>query len=400
MGAPFGKHTDASKHAIISKKNHKRHHANSWHQPSWDLFFDPKFGHEEFMLNCRVAWIPARCLPGGDQHLFHNIHPTGMQQGQIGDCWLIAAISCLAEFPDFVQSMFTPQHVSPDGKYWVRLFDHRQGRMRDVDIDEFVPCWLPQWWHKHYQPIGASSNGNGMWCLLLEKAMAKVFGSYDNLVGGLSVAAFRAFTGEKRAFLWTKRHGSWEKTKLMKGHTKKLKFLPGKISPSQMFNTIKQYDDDQYLMSAAITPIHGPEYSRPDGLVEGHAFSLLQVAEVEGKRLVCLRNPWGTRKEWNGPWRDGDTAWRRHPEILRQLRPTFAEDGLFWMEFHDFERIFDNVEVCCRTMPKRKHYAPVYRAAGRPEPRESVKRALLEAEGRARKTSRSVSGTLKLVSEA
>ena len=51
------------------------------------------------------------------------------------------------------------------------------------------------------------------------------------------------------------------------------------------------------------------EYERSDGLVEGHAFSVLQVLEVtatrwggvggeETLRLVQLRNPWGSAKEW------------------------------------------------------------------------------------------------------
>jgi len=38
-----------------------------------------------------------------------------------------------------------------------------------------------------------------------------------------------------------------------------------------------------------------------NGLVVNHAYSIMKAVEIEGKRLVLVRNPWG-RKEWEGPW--------------------------------------------------------------------------------------------------
>jgi hypothetical protein len=50
------------------------------------------------------------------------------------------------------------------------------------------------------------------------------------------------------------------------------------------------------------------EANAGQGLIMGHAYSLLAVAEVklgDGKsvRLVKLRNPWG-KGEWTGAWSD------------------------------------------------------------------------------------------------
>jgi hypothetical protein len=36
---------------------------------------------------------------------------------------------------------------------------------------------------------------------------------------------------------------------------------------------------------------------------------VLRVAEVDGERLVQLRNPWG-KTEWNGKWSDQDPVWQ------------------------------------------------------------------------------------------
>jgi hypothetical protein len=52
-----------------------------------------------------------------------------------------------------------------------------------------------------------------------------------------------------------------------------------------------------------------------------------------GARLLRVRNPWG-EGEWKGKWSDGSKEWT--PEILKQLKYEFAEDGTFWIEFSDF----------------------------------------------------------------
>jgi hypothetical protein len=88
---------------------------------------------------------------------------------------------------------------------------------------------------------------------------------------------------------------------------------------------------------------------RADGLVEGHAFSLLRLVTLEGRRLLQLRNPWGSEKEWRGAWADGSAEWAAHPQIARAVGHEPGANGLFWMAWDDFERIFDWVAVCSTT---------------------------------------------------
>ena len=49
------------------------------------------------------------------------------------------------------------------------------------------------------------------------------------------------------------------------------------------------------------------------GIVQGHAYTLLQVVEVDFKghkqRLVQLRNPWG-KGEGSAAWSDADSNWK------------------------------------------------------------------------------------------
>ena len=61
-----------------------------------------------------------------------------VKQGALGDCWLIGAFACLADFPGHLEMLFEPSVVSPDGRYVVHLF-HSNG-WRRVEIDDLVPC--------------------------------------------------------------------------------------------------------------------------------------------------------------------------------------------------------------------------------------------------------------------
>lgn len=81
----------------------------------------------------------------------------------------------------------------------------------------------------------------------------------------------------------------------------------------------------------------------------GHAYTILSVAEAEGNKLLCLRNPWG-KFEWKGDWSDDSPLWTS--SMKRAIKPTFSpDDGVFWMAWHDFLKYFDSINVCFTTSP-------------------------------------------------
>jgi len=173
-----------------------------------------------------LVWVPASMLLSSDARqrtpLFCNIDPGDVRQGEIGDCWLIAAMSCLANFPEEVEALFVKdaggaqcvRAASRDGRYTLRLFDHRRDEFIHVVIDELVPVivpargsYYPGWEHLQAGfPVFAKPLGSlEIWPLLVEKAMAKLFGGYAGLDGGCECAAFRAFTGCTRQETWQRR---------------------------------------------------------------------------------------------------------------------------------------------------------------------------------------------------
>lgn len=114
------------------------------------------------------------------------------------------------------------------------------------------------------------------------------------------------------------------------------------IDNEALFKVLKEWEGNNFLMGASIAA--EDEHKRPDGLVGGHAYSLLEVQEEF--KMVRLRNPWG-HCEWNGHWSDSSADWTEKQEVADALEhhSDQVRDGRFWMSSDDFFEIFTS--VCC-----------------------------------------------------
>ena len=114
-----------------------------------------------------------------------------------------------------------------------------------------------------------------------------------------------------------------------------------------LFNELKEADDSGYLILASTGGVDNTrDDGRPQGtagLVSGHAYSVIQVKEGKGERLLNIRNPWG-EFEWDGPWSDSSPYWTE--EMIEEFNPRFDDkDGSFWMSLEDFVSKFEEVSV-------------------------------------------------------
>jgi hypothetical protein len=304
--------------------------------------------------------------PDADIELFGNIEPNDLTQGIVGDCWLLATMACIAEFPNAVESLFCGQTgTSPIGKYRIRLYDLDKRSWEVVTIDDFIPCKREG---DVLRPLFAIPNGNQMWAALLEKAMAKFVGSYAQIAGGHEPFAMIAFTGFPQVYQFKRLPINEAKTIAKAGEWERgWAQWAGKFSPScgyrpmlgedrflsneVMFQRLLEYDRMNYLLAASIVCYDGSVDSiRPDGLVNGHAYSLLSVEQFGSIRLVKLRNPHGegtaeSPTEWNGKWSDDSEEWSKYSDIANTVGFERIHDGIFWMEFDDFFNIYDKLLV-------------------------------------------------------
>ena len=317
----------------------------------------------------QIRWKRAPELIGASAPLFGDISPTSLVQGSAGDCWLMAALSCLAEFPQAIRDIFSQDEVSPDGKYKIRLFDVTACQWEEVEIDDYIPCYeAGNGWLGKMVPLFTRPTGGELWPLLAEKAMAKFVGNYATLCGGHEAYAFMALTGFPLVYqfkrmlsqksTWERGWSQWDnKSPPMCG------YRPGAVgglTGDALALKLQEYDKRNYLMGASIATFNPPldeaGFYRSDGLVYGHAYGIIKVVKVGEIMLVQLRNPHGPTQrsdrpsEWNGAWSDYSKEWQENPEICNLLRHSPANDGLFWMPLADFLNIFDKITVLCKSM--------------------------------------------------
>ncbi|XP_046626941.1 calpain-A-like isoform X10 [Neodiprion virginianus] len=250
-----------------------------------------------------------------------------VQQGELGDCWLIAAVANLTLHPNLFFQI-VPEDQSFEDNY-AGIFHFRfwqYGRWVDVVIDDRLPTSQGKLMFLH------SAENNEFWSALLEKAYAKLHGSYEALKGGTTCEAMEDFTG-----------GVTELYEMNE-------------TPPNLFNILLKAYERNSLMGCSLEPDPNVlEAETPEGLIRGHAYSITRVKYVDimtpnqvGKiPLLRLRNPWGNEAEWNGPWSDQSPEWRFIPDHEKEeLGLTFDVDGEFWMSLQDFKHHFTRLEIC------------------------------------------------------
>ena len=335
-------------------------------------------GQTGAQMNRNTDWVRAKDLKqfqGKRPQLFEGkIEPQDLCQGAVGDCWLVAAFACASEFPHVIRNMFLTTEYNPRGLYKIRIFDPQDERWKIITVDDRIPCKKGT-----KSPHFMKPNGNEMWAILLEKAYAKHCGSYADISGGFVSWAWLSMTGNHvfQLSLDSKTEKSWirEDIKAMKNPKDKrdcgFRRTKEKFNDEQVWTLLKKYDQQKALMSGSIGKRKGRATDGPageqmlkqEGLVAGHAYSVISAVQVterirgvpkpNGKtfRLLQLRNPWGSY-EWKGAWSDKSNMWNKYKSIANQLGHTNADDGTFWMSFADFQKNFTTINVCDRDTSK------------------------------------------------
>jgi calpain-15 len=99
-------------------------------------------------------------------------------QGRLGDCYFLSAVSAIVErYPELVYRLFVLDK-NPSHLYGVRLFV--DGKWITIVVDACFPIT------KEGALCAAQSYKHQIWVMLLEKAWAKVFKSYDQVHAGFN----------------------------------------------------------------------------------------------------------------------------------------------------------------------------------------------------------------------
>ncbi|KAI1500431.1 hypothetical protein F5X99DRAFT_239851 [Biscogniauxia marginata] len=266
-----------------------------------------------------------------------DINGADVKQGGLGDCWLIASLSALANVEDGIKRVCV-EYDTRIGIYGFVFY--RDGEWIYSIIDDKLyltsPCWdspsmqrdllnqidrenPEKVYRKTYQTgskalfFGQCKNQHETWVALIEKAYAKAHGDYASLNGG--------WIGEG------------------------LEDLSGGVTTELLASDILDLDgfwedelskvNEEFLFGCSTGLLDGG-YGDRNGIREGHAYVVMDARTLKsGQRLVKLRNPWGkTRKGiWEGPWSDGSKEWNN--DVKEELGHQFGNDSVFWITFED-----------------------------------------------------------------
>ncbi|KAK2974456.1 hypothetical protein RJ640_013198 [Escallonia rubra] len=255
-------------------------------------------------------------------------NPSDVCQGRLGDCWFLSAVAVLTEVSRISEVIITPDY-NEEGIYTVRFCI--QGEWVPVVVDDWIPCESPG------KPAFATSRkGNELWVSLLEKAYAKLHGSYEALEGGLVQDALVDLTG-----------GAGEEIDMRSAQAQI------DLASGRLWSQLLRFKQEGFLLGAG-SPSGSDVHISSSGIVQGHAYSLLQVREVDGHKLVQIRNPWANEVEWNGPWSDSSPEWTDRMKHKLKHVPQ-SKDGIFWMSWQDFQIHFRSIYVC-RVYPPEMRY--------------------------------------------
>ncbi|XP_033489466.2 calpain-9-like [Epinephelus lanceolatus] len=270
----------------------------------------------------RVVWLrPGKIVPNPFFEV-DGVSRFDFGQGVVGDCWFLASIGALTFQTDILQQVVPlDQRFDKDycGLFHFRFW--RFGRWVDVVIDDKLPTIDGR------LIFVSSKDPTEFWPALLEKAYAKVCGSYSDMNAGTPSEALSDFTGGVHMCinLAEPPQNLWE-----------LMFRAGKSTALMGCGTPQGETSANTVL--------------PNGLVQGHAYAVTGLKQVMSRgqmvNLVRLWNPWG-RGEWNGDWSDRSPLWQTVSPEDHEMCLSVADDGEFWMTLENFSKFYSDLDICC-----------------------------------------------------
>jgi len=292
-------------------------------------------------IQVTLCFDPPRGIHLFDIHEHGNMVGAGdVCQGQLGDCYLMGALSVISRVPSQLMSIFPsckqevlmkhkhqpPQEYNNAGVYAVKFW--RGNAWRIVVVDDYIPCGgdgLPCF-------ASLSEGSCEFWPLIVEKAYAKLNGSYEAIISGKENQALQDLTGGVPIMikigdkLQDKYKGA-EGTKMLWAYLNERMDEGSHIGISKSKNGL---------------PGRSPEIQAQ------HAYGITKLSLLNDQTpVVQIRNPWGKGMEWRGKFSDSDPIWGTlSNNVKKQLGYTQNKDGTWWMSFQDLLREFDELSIC------------------------------------------------------
>lgn len=274
---------DCSDKKIIPFKNQDYEQLKKECLKNGKLFEDPLFACENTSMFYSqpvpdgISWARPGDISTKPVFVEGVVDASDLDQGMLGDCWFIAGCAGIALVPELFNNV-VPSGQNLNGPDYAGIFHFRfwyYGQWVDVVIDDRLPIKTIS---KRLVFCNNRQEPDEYWAALLEKAYAKMCGSYENLDGGMTTDALVDMTG-----------GIQESFEIKDMRTDKQK--------DEIWDMLVKSRKHKSLIAASIAPKPRIREARlSNGLVMGHAYTITRIAALEAGskeiRLIRVRNPW------------------------------------------------------------------------------------------------------------
>jgi hypothetical protein len=291
-----------------------------------------KFEDKEFPANSAsleytiegrpITWKRITEVVPGAVMVENDFTPSDIHQGNIGDCYFLSSIAALAEVEERIENIFHNDFtISPYGIYNILMV--LGGVPTQIVIDDYIPVFADT-----HRPVFCKATGREIWVVLLEKAWAKLKGSYGAISAGCPHEVLQTFSVAPCYYYQVEEH-----------HEESYKTM--------VWKELADAADENMAVVAGTKP-----EVKTAGLLPGHAYTILDSHEVKslGKvhRMMRLRNPWG-KTEYQGRGCETDNEfWNGVTDeaVKKRMRPQVgSNDGDFSMPFGEFMKNFNSIDI-------------------------------------------------------
>ena len=241
----------------------------------------------------------------------HGISPEDIRQGDVGDCWFIAAASAMAERSERLERVFINQDdqhtggIDMKGIYGLQFYALLMPVT--ITIDDYLP-FENDAGKTIYAGVGRDKS---VWGPLMEKAFAKFHGSYEAIASGTPEKALNTLAGSPN-----------------------IDFMHAEITVDDLWEKLVRHGEQAYAMITT-----GVFHENPKHNLSGNmAYTQLSTVELSnGQRLVKVRNPTGSEL-YTGPYSDSSSKWT--DTLKEEAGFTQANDGIFFVPIEVYKSEF------------------------------------------------------------
>ncbi|KAF4043020.1 Calpain large subunit [Phytophthora infestans] len=370
------------------------------------LYFDPNKLPDYVPQHSRessghVFWYRPTEFAADPDYFKSSAGCGDLREGLLNDAWLIGVFAAVALHPDnLIENLFVSeslQNFKQFGVFTCRFF--KDDNWLPVTTDTRIPYSMElqsedkvsNGGGSTFSPgsalYGSSVNRNEVFVLFLEKAYAKLHGSYQILDekygGGIGGSAGTSSGRILEAFLDCT-GGSAHRVDLQHERVKQLQFDQATAgnpasSPSMLlWKQLLRYKKKKCILTTQLRQL---SFNAQDvtamGIVKNRQYVILHVTEVglpsgqggpnasreEVLRFVKLKTVWG-RGMWKGEWANDDSKWEEHTQVEQAMhsdpRCEFSRsghDGCFWMVWEDLLDTFTELFVVHVFQPDDRQYS-------------------------------------------